>query len=313
MLSGRMLGSPVPSAPKACLAVGLALALAVATFPCAAWGQNRERSGGDGATKVAQSGAVRSASSHGATATGGSNPSQKDVAEAQQHFQRARELYSQGNYREAAAELELARALDPTAKDLVWNLGVVHERLGMIDEALHYFRKYVEMDLEPHERARAESTIKRLEGARTQVKAPPEPPPTQEAPRSVAGERTDAPKEHGRVDAATVTAASIAVAGLGLGTFFALSALSSQPAAGQTTGPALKYADLESQAASAHQKAIFADVAFGVGAVSAILAAYLYFGRTKEPSDAGTRREASITPRVSFGTQAATIGLGGRF
>ena len=40
---------------------------------------------------------------------------------AQEHFQRAKELYSTGKYSEAIAELEVARELDPKAKDLVMN------------------------------------------------------------------------------------------------------------------------------------------------------------------------------------------------
>src|SRR4051812_17719656 len=37
---------------------------------------------------------------------------------ARSHYQRARELYQAGSYREAIAELELALTLDPNGKDL---------------------------------------------------------------------------------------------------------------------------------------------------------------------------------------------------
>ncbi len=70
--------------------------------------------------------------------------------------QGARPLPVRAN-REAIVELDAARALDPKAKDLVFNLGVVHEKLGDIDEALRYARLYSQMDLEPAERARANS------------------------------------------------------------------------------------------------------------------------------------------------------------
>src|SRR5262245_60991677 len=60
----------------------------------------------------------------------------EDQAKAQQHFQRAKDLYLAGSYREAVAELEIARSLDPKAKDLVMNLGILHEKLGKYDAAV---------------------------------------------------------------------------------------------------------------------------------------------------------------------------------
>src|SRR5258708_27605718 len=64
--------------------------------------------------------------------------SQGNVAAARKHFERARAYYGQGAYRDAITELEAAHALDPNAKDLVFNLGVVHEKLADIDEALKW-------------------------------------------------------------------------------------------------------------------------------------------------------------------------------
>src|SRR5271170_3834692 len=93
------------------------------------------------------------------------------VAEARVHFAKGKELYQAGAYREAIAELEAARALDPKAKDLVFNLGVIHEKLGDINDALRFLRLYTQMDLEPAEQARAETYIKRLEGAKAELDA----------------------------------------------------------------------------------------------------------------------------------------------
>src|ERR1019366_3459132 len=62
-------------------------------------------------------------------------PSSADIAEARRHF-------------------EPAHALDPTAKDLVFNLGVVHEKLSDIDDALRWFELYTTMSLSPTERER---------------------------------------------------------------------------------------------------------------------------------------------------------------
>src|SRR5258708_3309057 len=106
-----------------------------------------------------------------ATATPGlaqeSTPS--NAAAARQHFEKARADYEQGAYREAIAELEAAHELDPNAKDLVFNLGVVHEKLADIDDALKWFRLYTTMNLTPQERDRADAYIRRLEGAKTDL------------------------------------------------------------------------------------------------------------------------------------------------
>ena len=105
---------------------------------------------------------------------------------AQEHYKHARELYQVGSYREASAELEAALVLDPAAKELVFNLGVVSEKLGKFDEALRYFRHYAEMNLSPAEKQRADGFIKRLEGAKNEVVVvapPPGPAPVETAPK----------------------------------------------------------------------------------------------------------------------------------
>src|ERR1700679_784301 len=112
------------------------------------------------------------------------------AAAARAHFLKGKELYQAGSYREAIVELDAARALDPKAKDLVFNLAIVHEKLAEVDEALRYARIYVQMDLEPAERARAETYIKRLEGAKNEVVKRPL-PPTEETHERVRG-RLDA-------------------------------------------------------------------------------------------------------------------------
>lgn len=228
----------------------------------------------------------------------------QDQLKAQQHFQRARELYQGGSYREAIGELEAARALDPKAKDLVFNLGIVHEKLARFDEALEFFRTYLEMEgVTAAERGKAEGIIKRIEGAKREV---PKVPPSGgggEAP-------PEPPKERGRVDAATVAAGSLALVGAGVGTFFGVKALTSQPS-NFVTGRDGSYETLKSQTDDAHTSAVVADVAFGVGIVAAIATAYLYFGRTKD-----TKAKAARPPldaRASVGTNGGFFVLGGTF
>ena len=195
---------------------------------------------------------------------------------AQEHFKRARELYQSGSYRETQAELEAALALDPEGKDLLFNLGVVSEKLGKFDEALGYFRRYAGMNVSPAEKQRADGFIKRLEGAKNEIVPVPAPAPPPPEPR-----KAEPPPENGRVDAATVIAASVALAALGTGTAFAIKALVDKPSAGFVTGRDGSYSDLQRAADTAHTEAIIADVGFGVGVAATAIAAYLYFSRPK--------------------------------
>jgi tetratricopeptide (TPR) repeat protein len=205
-------------------------------------------------------------------------------AKAQEHFKRARELYQAGSYRDAIAELEAARLLDPKAKELVFNLGIVTEKLGQFDDAVVHFRSYLEMEgITEAERAKAEAVIKRIEGAKREAPTvptasstppPPPPPPKREEPR------------RGRVDGATIGAAGVAVAGFTVGTIFGIRALSQRPN-DFVTGRDGSIDDLRSQTDSAHTSAIVADIGIGVGAVATLAALYLYFGRTRPPVKTG--------------------------
>lgn len=242
--------------------------------------------------------------------TPSTEPKTKEQLEAQQHFQRAKDLYQTGAYREAIAELTQARGLDPKAKDLVFNLGVVHEKLGKFDEAITFFRQYMEMDgVTPAERAKGETIIKRIEGAKHEVPAatvtaapPVEPPPQvpEKAPR-------------GRIDAATIAAGSVAIVGLGVGTTFGILAVSNKPS-DFVTGRDGTYADLQQKTSDAHTQAIVADVGFGVGIVAAVVTAYLYFGRTKVASD--PKRTGFVLPSAASVARVPSGGvlvLGGSF
>lgn len=92
---------------------------------------------------------------------------------AEQHYKRARELYQLGRYREAITHLQLAIKLDPSGAELYYNLGLVHEKLGEVDEAVDAYHKYLKVlgpDAEPEEIARIKGIIKRLEGAKAEIK-----------------------------------------------------------------------------------------------------------------------------------------------
>jgi tetratricopeptide (TPR) repeat protein len=227
-----------------------------------------------------------------AHAQGSSRPevgSPEAVAAARVHFTKGRALYQDGSYREAIVELDAARALDPKAKDLVFNLGVVHEKLGEIDEALRYARLYAEMDLEPAERTRAESYIKRLEGAKSEV----------EARKASAAASTPAKggsadeRVRGRIDAVTITVGAVAVGALAGGVIFGVKALGDK--AGSTTSATVSITDLMNSEHTAHTEAIVADVCFGGAAVAAGVAAGLYFFRYRDDAPPPHKQASSFT------------------
>lgn len=233
-------------------------------------------------------------------------PLTEDQLKAQQHFQRAKDLYQQGAYREAAGELEIARALDPKAKDLVFNLGVVNERLGKFDEAIVAFQKFLEMDgVTAAERARTESIIKRIEGAKRELPTTPTASATT-TPTSKPPEEDGKPPPKGRIDALTISAAAVGVVGLGVGIGFGVRALASQPN-DFVTGRDGTYPDLQAKQESAHTSAVIADIGFAVGIVGAGAAAYLYFSRTKDPAKSRPTTGKAATVSIAPGPGAVVL------
>lgn len=214
----------------------------------------------------------------------------RNVQQAAAHFQRAQELYEAGNYGEARVELQKAHALDPSAKELVYNLGIVAEKLGKIREALHWFHQYVELDVNDRERARAEAVIHRLEG----VKEVREDRSALETPKTIIVVR-ESPKR-GRIDVWTASAATVAVGGLAVGSILGVMALSERPPSSFVTGRDGTYADLQHRVDSAHTKAIGADVGFVVGLVAAGATALLFFGRTRDSRSAGATTSVGLGP-----------------
>ena len=150
-----------------------------------------------------------------------------ESAAAHQHATHAHELYQQGSYHEAITELETALKLDPNGKDLVFNLGVVHEKLGDIADALRYFERYEQMDLDAQERAKADTYLKRLQGARKEVEKPPEPIPPPPLPQPPPPPPPE--KHYGRFDWITASAAVVGVGGLVVGSVFGVKALGDRP------------------------------------------------------------------------------------
>lgn len=208
------------------------------------------------------------------------------VEAARQYFEEALESYKDGNYEEAVVSLELALELDPLGKDLVYNLGLVHEKRGDLEQALVYFRRYEQMEVNPLEKQRAQATIRRLEGAlqegegqAPQVAAADE--------KQVAPELVDVPlvvdRAGGRLDGWVYGAGGVAVASGLVGTFFGFRAILGHPGSRPRTTREDSIDDLHRAADDARSDARIADVAFTISLVSAGVAVLLYFARPAQP------------------------------
>jgi len=249
-------------------------------------------------------------------------------AQAQARFTKAKALYKQGKYRAAVDELEAARKLDPEGADLVYNLGVVHEKMAEIDKAIEYYKLFVTMTADADEIARVQGIIKRLEGAKTEVvpvpSAPPaassaaEPPPSPPA-------AAKPPEKNGRFDGLVIASGVVAVAGLATGIVFGMKAKGDEISGTPKTDASTSYQDLQDQNDRAKKNALFADIGFGVAVVGGVAGALLYFTRSAEtskeqapgPSAASRKsvaRVSGLTPSVSLlPGGGAMAGIGGGF
>jgi tetratricopeptide (TPR) repeat protein len=225
-------------------------------------------------------------------------PGSKEAKQkAKVHFQNALKLYKSGSYRQAIEELDKAIEYDPDAKDLHYNKGLVHEKLGEIDLAIAAFKRFTEMETDTAELERVIQIIRRLEGARENVKKddPVTPPPNDDSPKSlgvVVVERDRPPdppreeKKKGRLDAWVFGFGGAAVVALGVGTYYGVKALQTQPRSDAATGTGVTVFDLQDRQKRAHDYAVIADVAIGTGVALGGVAALFYFTRDAKPKTA---------------------------
>lgn len=196
----------------------------------------------------------------------------------------ARERYERGQYREAAQLLEQALALDPEGVELLYNLGLIYERLGELEVAEDYYRRYVEREPNAARRARGEAILRRIRGAAESSAAPVPAPATPEAP---------APPSH-----VWLIPGGIAVAAAVTGTVFGIGALARDPGETPRTAPGTGVDDLRADAETAHTFAWVADIAFLVSAVAAGATVVLY---------ATSRGETQVALAVAPGSGAVRV------
>ena len=207
-----------------------------------------------------------------------------DKDRAQVVFSEAKDLYKRGQYRAAVTKLEEARRLDPAAKELVYNLALVHEKLSEVDKAISFFELYLTLEKDEEERTRVRAIVKRLEGARSDLEKkraaeaasasaavePPPPPPPAEPER-----------KKGKLDGWVYGAGGVSVVALLSGVYFGVKALSTNPGSTKT-GPNKSIKELQEDADTTKVNAANADVSLAIALAAGGAAAGLYFFRTRE-------------------------------
>lgn len=194
-------------------------------------------------------------------------------------------LYEQGRYRAAIDKLEAAERLDPASRDLVYNLALIHEKLGNLGDAATHYRRYLEMERDPKTRIRVQAILKRLDGAQREQGERDRGPQAATSPRVVTPSPPPEPAPTARpVRPWVIASGSFAGAAALLGSIFGLSALARNPGSGARTGDGVGIRDLQDDARVARSHAIVADVAFVIAAAAAGAATVLYIATPRAPS-----------------------------
>lgn len=221
------------------------------------------------------------------------------TAAPKQHFEEALVHYREGHYRAAVAELEAALTLDPTSKDLLYNLSLVHEKLGQLEPAISVLERYAEIETDAKELERARQAIARMRGAQSEMGPPivparvPMPLPSHPPPPPAA----EPEKRNGWL----VASATVSLAAAVVGTIFGVRALILRPGAGAKTKAGTSAEQLRSDQDSAENSARVADISFAVSLVSGAGAAVFWLRDNSTcPHPVSARAPLGVTLRGSF-------------
>lgn len=191
-------------------------------------------------------------------------------ASAKHHFDEALAHYREGHYRAAIAELKAALTFDPTSKDLVYNLALVHEKLGELEPAIAALERYAELETDPKELARARQAKVRMQGARDELSAPAV------VPSRVPIPPVAVPINERHANPWLVASTVVAATAGAVGVVFGVRALVLAPGESARTTKSTSIDDLRDQQDRAEFSARIADVSFGVGVLSGAFAALLW-------------------------------------
>ncbi len=208
-------------------------------------------------------------------------------------------LYEQGHYRAAIQRLEAAVRLDPSGHEIYYNLALIHEKLGDLDEAAAYYRSYLENEPEPKVRARIQATLRRIEGAAKEAAAQPLAPRRSAAPPPPPPPRPVRPW--------VIGTGTVAGAALVVGAAFGFTALAKNPGPNARTGDGVTVDGLQSAAHTAHTDAIIADVSFLVSAAATGAAAFLYFSTPRRAPETSALTALPPVRSIAFGPGAVEV------
>ena len=239
------------------------------------------------------------------------NPS----ATAKELVKQAARLYDQKKFLEAVEALEKANELMPDTR-LIYNIAYAYDQAGRLPEAISYYEKYLVDGEDAQLRKRARSSIDRLrvqvqkdeataaasekerlrlerqaETERRRAEAERESARQADAESQLRLEAAhkDALASRRRMQVTSFAIGGVALAGVGLGTVFGLQANGSRADFNAAT-------DLESKVAArdlTRQRALVADIGFGVGLVGAVAAVLLY---PKEPVPEPGKARVTLAP-----------------
>lgn len=187
------------------------------------------------------------------------------IQQAVAHYERSRGYYATGRYRAAIAELEAAIRLDRDAANLYFDLGLLYERIGVIDRARSAYGHYLLLSRDAGERERTERIMRRLQGAEPEL-----------ADLRVSSQR-------GRADAWTWTAVALSGATFAAGVGFAVSAATNASTAARWQLQGLPMSMVEAQSSLAARYYLGAGVLLGAGVGFGVTAALLYGLRFAAP------------------------------
>lgn len=245
------------------------------------------------------------ASSPPASSSAEAAAKQQRIERAKALHDEARTLYQHGAYRAAILRLEAAAALDPEGKELVYNLAVIHEKLGEIERAEDYFRRYLEMEALPKEREEVEAILKRLAGAKRELAGPRAPALPSRSPST----RPEALQSSFYSAPAGARASSgggpwvlvsggIAAGSLVIGGVFASLAVAKDPGSRPRTGGGVTIADLQADASAAHRCAVVADIALVVAGLSGVAALAMYLSPSEPAAGQPAQQPLRQAPRA---------------
>jgi tetratricopeptide (TPR) repeat protein len=233
----------------------------------------------------------------------------KAPAQALDHYQRGREHYLAGRYREALDELKAALALDPDSPNLVYNVARVNEDLANLDDAISSYQRYIELlpSGATAERDKADQTIRRLQGAKAE-RATREPAPIPS--ESVAPPEPASERAYGRADWLFWTAAGAGAAlAVGGGVFGVLALQRENKVSSFVLGRDGALARRKQLVSQTNTLATASDALFIGAVVSAAGAALLYFLRAPPSAHSAS----TVQTQLDFDGRRAELRISGSF